>query len=102
MLYRVVFAPEAEAQLLDLYRYIAIAVSPEIVTRYTDAIVEHCEVLAQFPMRGTPRDDFGKGLRITKYKKRAVIAFSVDDDLVSILGVYYGGQNYESVLDDDG
>jgi toxin ParE1/3/4 len=52
-------------------------------------------------MRGTPRDDVGKGLRITTYKKRAVIAFSVDDDLLSILGVYYGGRDYESVLDDD-
>jgi hypothetical protein len=41
------------------------------------------------------------GLRITNYKKRAVIAFDVDTDVVSIIGVFYGGQDYETVLRDD-
>jgi toxin ParE1/3/4 len=44
------------------------------------------------------RDDIRPGLRITNYKKRAVIAFAVDAEVVSIIGVYYGGQDYESVL----
>lgn len=30
------------------------------------------------------------------YKKRAVIAFDVDTDLVSIIGGFYGGQDYET------
>jgi toxin ParE1/3/4 len=30
MSYAVVFTPEAEAQLTDLYRYIAVAASPEV------------------------------------------------------------------------
>ena len=42
------------------------------------------------------------GLRITNYKKRAVIAFEVDTEVVSIIGVFYGGQDYETVLRDDG
>jgi len=42
MLYRVVFAPEAEEQLLALYRYIARAASPNIAERYTNAIVDYC------------------------------------------------------------
>ena len=41
------------------------------------------------------------GLRITHYKKRAVIAFDVDADVVSIIGVFYGGQDYETILQDD-
>lgn len=44
------------------------------------------------------RDDIRPGLRITNYKKRAVIAFEVDAEVVSVIGVYYGGQDYESVL----
>jgi plasmid stabilization system protein ParE len=44
------------------------------------------------------RDDVRPGLRITNYKKRAVIAFQVDADLVSIIGVFYSGQNYETIL----
>jgi len=52
-------------------------------------------------MRGTQRDDVRPGLRVTNYKGRAVIAFTVDADRVSILGVFYGGQDYETVLQGD-
>ena len=38
------------------------------------------------------------GLRITNYKKRAVIAFSVHGELVQVLGVFYGGQDFETDL----
>ena len=41
------------------------------------------------------------GLRITHYRKRTVIAFAVEDDFVTILGVFYGGRDYESRLSDD-
>ena len=56
-----------------------------------------------FPCRGIRRDDIRPGLRITNYKKRVVIAFDVDVDaaLVSILGVFYGGQDYEVALNMD-
>lgn len=98
MAYAVRFAPEALEQLAGLYRYIAKAASPGIAQRYTDAIVSHCEELQTFPLRGNPRDDIRPGLRITNYRKRAVIAFAVDDEQVSILGVFYGGQDVESAL----
>jgi len=101
MSYRVVFSPEAEEQLAALYGYIAAAASPDIAARYTEAIVSYCESLRTFPHRGTMRDDVRPGLRITNYKKRAVIAFDVDAEQVSIIGVFYGGQDYETILQDD-
>jgi len=63
--------------------------------------VTYCEGLQTFPHRGIRRDDIRPGLRVTHYRKRSVIAFVVDDDRVSILGVYYGGQDYETALDDE-
>lgn len=101
MSYRVVFSPEAEEQLAALYGHIAEAASPDIAARYTEAIVSYCESLHTFPHRGTMRDDVRPGLRITHYKKRAVIAFDVDTELVSIIGVFYGGQDYETILQDE-
>lgn len=98
MSYRVIFTPEAEEQLTALYNYIAEVASPEIAAQYTEAIVNYCENLHTFPHRGTLRDDVRPGLRITNYKKRAVIAFHVHADLISIIGVFYGGQNYETIL----
>ena len=100
MSYRVVFSPEAEEQLAALYGYIAAASSPDIAARYTEAIVSYCESLGTFPHRGTMRDDVRSGLRITNYKKRAVIAFDVDAEQVSIISVFYGGQDYETILQD--
>lgn len=38
------------------------------------------------------------GLWVTHYSKRVIIAFVVDADLVSILGVFHGGQDYKSIL----
>ena len=96
--YSVIFTPEAKDQLVALYHFISTAASPEVAERYTNAIVSYCESLHSFPLRGTCRDDVRVGLRITNYKKRAVIAFTVNDNLVSIIGIYYGGQDYESAL----
>ncbi|WP_329956086.1 type II toxin-antitoxin system RelE/ParE family toxin [Collimonas silvisoli] len=94
----VIFTPEAQEQLTALYRYIAAAASPGVAERYVNSIVAYCESLRDFPHRGTCRDDVRSGLRITNYKKHAVIAFAVDADLVSIIGVFYGGQDYETAL----
>lgn len=98
--FRVVFAPEAEDQLVSLYRYIAAAASPGVASRYVGAIVAYCESLGTFPLRGTRRDDVRPGLRVTHYKKRAVIAFGVNADAVTVLGVFYGGRDYEAALSD--
>lgn len=84
-----------------MYSYIAAAASPDIAVRYTGAIVSYCESLCTFPHRGTMRDGVRHGLRITNYKKRAVIAFDVDAEQVSIISVFYGGQDYETILQDD-
>ncbi|SOY85212.1 Toxin of a toxin/antitoxin system [Cupriavidus taiwanensis] len=83
-----------------MYDYIAEEASPYIAARYTDAIVEYCESLSTFPHRGTQRDDVRPGLPITHYKKRAVIAFAVDTDKVSIIGLFYGGRDYETMLNE--
>lgn len=101
MLFQIAFTPEAESQLAELYRYLAVSASPEIARNYTDAIVTHCEKLRTLPHRGAGRDDVRPGLRITVYRKRVVIAFMVEEPLVSIIGVYYGGRDYETALQAD-
>jgi plasmid stabilization system protein ParE len=99
--YAVIFTPEAQEQLAELYYYIAFAASPEIAKRYTNPIVTYCEGLHTFPLRGIRRDDIRPSLRVTQYKKRTVIAFNVNVELVSIIGVFYGGQDYETDLQSD-
>lgn len=100
MTYTVRFAPEATDQLGALYRHIASSASLTVAADYVDAIVAHCEGLAVFPHRGTMRDDIRPGLRTSSYKKRAVIATFVDEEAeqITILGVFYGGQDYDTIL----
>jgi toxin ParE1/3/4 len=50
MNYPVVFAPEAEEQVVALYNYIAISASPDIAKRYTDGILSYCESFRTFPL----------------------------------------------------
>lgn len=96
--YPVVFAPEALQQLEELYVYIAQVASPMVALRYTNAIVTYCETLQTFPLRGARRDDIRPGLRVTNYKGRAVIAFDVSSERVNVIGIFYGGQDYETSL----
>lgn len=97
---RLLYAPEAEAQLVHLYRYIAGEASPAIAQGFTDAIVDHCESLRHFPNRGTPRDDLRPGLRTISFRRRVVIAYAVSADAVTIVGIFYGGRDYEAILED--
>lgn len=63
-------------------------------------MVSTCEGLALFPLRGAPREDIRPGLRVTHHKGRTLIAYAVDEDArtVSVLGIFYGGRDYEAVL----
>lgn len=94
----VVFAPEAEAQLVAIHERIALAASPAIAQRFTEAIVARCESLDRLPRRGTPRDDLRPGLRTLSLRRRVMIAYAVEEKAVTILGVFYGGQDWEAVL----
>lgn len=96
--YQVIFAPEAEEQLLTLYRYIAEAANAVTAQEYTESIISYCESLSTFPHRGHQRDDLLPGLRVTNWRKRTVIAFIVEDNIVKILGIWHGGQQYETVF----
>lgn len=101
--YAVGFAPEADDQLEALFLHIAGRTSVATAARYLAAVVHTCERLAMFPHRGVPRDDIRPGLRVTHHKGRTIVAYAVDDvqRRATILGVFYGGQDYESKLSSD-
>lgn len=98
MIARVDYSQRATAQLDVLYLQIAVAASPAIADRYLGGLLDFCDGLTLFPHRGNLRDDIRPGLRITNYRKRTVIAFTVQEAHVVILGVYHGGQDYEDSL----
>jgi plasmid stabilization system protein ParE len=54
--------------------------------------------LETFPLRGASRDDLGPGVRLLGFERRVAIAYAVEDDEVVILGVFYGGRDFEAIL----
>ncbi|MCX7384392.1 MAG: type II toxin-antitoxin system RelE/ParE family toxin [Alphaproteobacteria bacterium] len=100
--YAVVFTPRAEHQLAELYAYIADQGGEPRAASYIGKIIAACDALATFPARGTQRDDFRPDLRIMGYAKSVTIAFSVDatTEAVAVHGVFYGGQDFETLLRD--
>ena len=93
-------SPRAKAQLDSLFLYIARNASSAIAARFVDAVLEKIDSLADFPDRGTPRDDIRPGLRTVPFRRRTTIAYAVAPKEVLIIGVFYGGQNFESLLQD--
>ncbi|HEX9449212.1 MAG TPA: type II toxin-antitoxin system RelE/ParE family toxin [Dongiaceae bacterium] len=93
------FAPSAQEQLRQIYTYIADAASPDIALGFTTDIVDYCDSLTTFPERGAQRDDLRPGLRLVGFRRRVVIAFTVDEMAITVLGVFYGGQDYDHAFD---
>ena len=57
---------------------------------------DRCDRIGNVPHGGRPRDDLEPGLRTVPFEHSAVIAYKVEDDLVRIVNIFYGGRDFES------
>jgi toxin ParE1/3/4 len=96
---RLVFRPEAEADLVELYRYIAKASgSIDVAFRLTERLRAVCFSLVDFSERGAPRNDIKDGLRIIIHEGKTVIAYFVKGDSVIINNIFHAGRDWETAL----
>jgi toxin ParE1/3/4 len=96
----VIFTPLAERHIDSLHEYIAKHASEERADGYVGRIVDFCNGLSTFPLRGTQREDLLSGLRVTGFERRVTIAFIVTAEAVLIEGVFYGGRDFEAEFHD--
>lgn len=101
MSWQVVFTPEAQSDLLDLYDYIADRSGPTRAMHYIERIEQTCITLQSLPERGTRRDDLRPGLRVIGFEHRVLIAFQVGSNAVAILRILYGGRSIELAFPQD-
>ncbi|WP_293859566.1 type II toxin-antitoxin system RelE/ParE family toxin [uncultured Alsobacter sp.] len=102
MVKHVVLRPAAQRDLDALYAYIRDARGdPAVAIGYLRRIRTFCQGLATLTLRGHQRDDIRAGLRIVSFERRVVIAFIVDGDTVVIGRVFYGGRDYETLLNEE-
>ena len=96
----VIFAPEARADLFQLYETIAGPAGRLVALAYVERLEAFCLKLDLASERGRMRDDLRPGLRITGFRRRVTVAFSVDEDRVMILRLFYGGHDWERAFDE--
>ena len=65
---------------------------------YIDRIEDCCRNLSVFPGRGSRHDDLRAGLRVLGFERRAVIAFQINAETVTILRILYGGRSVETAF----
>jgi toxin ParE1/3/4 len=92
-------APEAEAELDDIWHYIATeSGSAGVADRVIDSITDKFAVLARFPHAGRRRDgDLRPGLR-SFVAGEYVIVYRVDDGDVLVLHVVRGSREIEALF----
>jgi toxin ParE1/3/4 len=98
MPYEVAFSAEAELQLQELESYLAERFYPTNAERYIHRLLDACRALATAPFQGTTRDDLASGIRTTGFERRVTIYFKVVEMRVVILGIFYGGRNFEASI----
>jgi len=91
-------SPEAETDLVALYDWIAERASPDTALGYIDRLESYIRGFDYASERGTLRNDIREGLRTVGFERRVTIAFNVTAQEVIVLGLFYGGQNWQEAL----
>src|SRR5437870_171507 len=91
-------SPEAEAELDDIWYYIATQSSSiEVAERMLDAINDQFALLSKHPLLGRSRDDLRVGLRSIAVGAYVVL-YRVEHEDVVVLHVLQGRRDIRSVL----
>lgn len=99
--YKVRLHPEAQAELDTIYSDILDVAGPAIAGAYVGGLYDLIDSFVTFPERGTVRENQVPGLRIIGFRRTASVAFVVEDDVVTILGVFRRGKNLTADLFED-
>src|SRR5258708_35388102 len=100
MAHKLIYRPRAEEDLESNYRLIA-QDSPARAFNYIERIQQRCDLLRDFPEQGRARPDLRTGLRVVPYGRSVVIGYQLAGDTIEILRIFYGGQEYETIMSSD-
>lgn len=93
---RVEFADFARSDLLDIALRIAER-SPVAAHRYVDRIEARAIRIGELPHAGSPRPQWGEGMRVVIFEKYLII-HRVRNDAVQILRILHGARDIDALL----
>jgi toxin ParE1/3/4 len=94
----VIFSPEAESDLHALSDYISSIAGSSVSDIYINRVEAFLLNFDLASERGQTRDDIRPGLRIVGFERKITVAFTVGELEITILRLFYGGQNWEEAL----
>ncbi|PJG45898.1 plasmid stabilization protein [Sphingobium sp. LB126] len=84
MTYDVQLSALAIEDLIALHQWVSVEADIPTADGYLSRIEERIAALADFPHRGSPRDDLVAGLRTLTFERRLLIAYNVDGKVVTV------------------
>jgi toxin ParE1/3/4 len=84
MTYEVQLSALAIEDLIALHQWVSAEADIPTADSYLARIEERIAALADFPHRGSPRDDLIAGLRTLTFERRLLIAYSVAGQVVTV------------------
>jgi toxin ParE1/3/4 len=101
MAHKLIYRPRAEEDFEAIYRFIA-QDSPARAFSFIEQIQKRCDLLRDSPEQGRARPDLRPNLRVVPYGRSVVITYQVTGDTIEVLRIFYGGQDYETIMSGDG
>ncbi|TPJ39439.1 type II toxin-antitoxin system RelE/ParE family toxin [Mesorhizobium sp. B2-5-13] len=97
------YREDARNDLADIFKHIAEASgNPDVALKFVLRIEARCRSIGDAARGGRSRDDIVPGLRTVAFEHSAIIAYVVDNDLVRIVNIFYGGRDYETLMREGG
>jgi toxin ParE1/3/4 len=84
MTYDVQLSALAIEDLIALHQWVSVEADIPTADGYLARIEERISALADFPNRGSPRNDLVAGLRTLTFERRLLIAYNVDGKVVTV------------------
>lgn len=96
----VVFAPEAQDDLSQIYDWLEKSTSSSTALSFIERIEAYCLAFDLASERGVRRDDIRPNLRVVGFKRTITLAFSIDDDTITFLRIFYAAKNWQNIFDE--
>jgi toxin ParE1/3/4 len=93
---KVVFRPEAEADLIGIALFIADS-SAARAAGFVTRLRKRCEMLEDRPRAGRPREELGAGLR-SLVERPYIVLYRVLNDTAEIVAIVHGARDLPAIL----
>lgn len=99
MSYGVQLSALAIEDLITLHQWLSVEADRPTADGYLARIEERVASLAEFPHRGSPRDDLVQGLRTLTFERRLQIAYTVHGAVVTVQRIISASRDLTPALE---